>query len=255
MKYSAVVGRVFFALAVIGSGFMQLWRQDFVRLVPKVPGWEGAQALWAISSGGVLVAIGGALLFDRQRRLAASLLAALLVLVFLLYIPGVMANPGPGYMWTNPCKTLALLGGAVLLAASAVQAGQVSLQSHALPDGWAWRLCALFYGLFFVVGGIQHYVYIDFVTQLVPAWLPQRRILGWVTGVALVAGGLGINFRPTRHLAATLCGIMVFLWVIMLHIPRAIAMPTEPGELSGVFEALALSGTAFLLAARAKRDA
>jgi hypothetical protein len=46
---------------------------------------------------------------------------------------------------------------------------------------------------------------------------------------------------------------MVFLWVLMLHIPRALADPSVPGETSAIFEALALSGVALLVAARSAR--
>lgn len=253
MKHSAVIGRIFIALAVIGSGLMQLMRQEFVRLVPKMPTWMGGSSLWAILAGGILVAVGTALVFDRKRRLMGTILAVLFLLTFLLYIPGLISNPGPGYMWTNPCKTLALLGGALLLAASgaAAREGDPALQRKKVSR--AWRLCAIFYGIFFVVGGIQHYVYLDFVTQLVPAYMPQRQFWACFAGVALIAGGLGINFSPIPRLAAFLSGVMVFLWVPMLHVPRAIAAPGDPGEMAGVFEALALSGVAFLLAGNSQK--
>jgi uncharacterized membrane protein YphA (DoxX/SURF4 family) len=76
--------------------------------------------------------------------------------------------------------------------------------------------------------------------------------LYWVyfAGLALIAGGVGILIPRTARLAATLVGIMIFLWVLLLHIPRAMADPHPPAELAGVFEALALSGVAFILADR-----
>jgi hypothetical protein len=42
---------------------------------------------------------------------------------------------------------------------------------------------------------------------------------------------------------------MIFLWVLMLHIPRAIQEPAHAFETAGVLEALALSGVALLVAA------
>jgi hypothetical protein len=50
---------------------------------------------------------------------------------------------------------------------------------------------------------------------------------------------------------------MIFLWVLMLHIPRAIADPyTNVGnEWASVFEALAFSGMAFMLTALPSWDA
>ena len=64
----------------------------------------------------------------------------------------------------------------------------------------------------------------------------------------LLAGGIGILFPQTLRLAALLSGLMIFLWVPMLHIPRALADLSVPGETSAIFEALALSGVALLVA-------
>lgn len=52
----------------------------------------------------------------------------------------------------------------------------------------------------------------------------------------------------TRRLAAILTGFMIFAWVIMLHIPRALAAPHDANETTAVFEALAISAAAFLVA-------
>jgi hypothetical protein len=47
---------------------------------------------------------------------------------------------------------------------------------------------------------------------------------------------------------------MVFTWVLVLHIPRAISM-NDRNEWTAVLEALAFSGIAFALVARAERSA
>ena len=77
------------------------------------------------------------------------------------------------------------------------------------------------------------------------------------TGLALIAGGTGLLVPPTARLAATLSGVMIFLWVLMLHIPRALSGPNNANETAGVFEALAMSGIALMVAgspAGVKRD-
>ena len=72
----------------------------------------------------------------------------------------------------------------------------------------------------------------------------------YFAGIALIAAGLGIITGILRWLAALMLGIMIFLWVWMLHIPRAMADPRGNlgNEWTSVFEALAFSGIAFLLA-------
>ncbi len=91
---------------------------------------------------------------------------------------------------------------------------------------------------------MQHVVYADFVTTLVPSWIPGQRTWTYFIGVALIAGGAGTLISGTARSAATLSALMIFLWVLLLHIPRAVAGPNHPAETAGVFEALGLSGVA-----------
>lgn len=54
-------------------------------------------------------------------------------------------------------------------------------------------LAPLFLGGFLILGGIQHFVYADFVTKLVPAWIPGARF--WV----YVAARLRRSIRGRRR--------------------------------------------------------
>lgn len=242
MTPTAALGRLFLAIGVMASGVQQLVIADFVRLVPKLPPWVPSQAAFARLVGLLLLAVGAAMLTKRWPRAAAVTFAGLLLWSFLfLNVPRLMTNPMVGFMWTNPLKVLALVGGALLLLESASGVGRATR--------WGAALMAAF----LVVGGIQHFVYADFVTQLVPEWIPRRLFWTYLAGVALIAGGAGIVVPRTSRLAATLTGVMIFLWVVILHIPRAMADLRNAGETSAIFEALALSGVAFLVAARAPK--
>ncbi len=203
------LGRAFFGVATLASGVLQLVTGDFVRLVPKLPAWVPAPSAWAYLTGVVLVAVGIAILSGRMARPAASLLGVLILLVFvLLYVPSLVWNPEIdrpyllGFMWTNPLKALALAGGAAMLAAP--PGGERPLaalvRAFARLEPLGGRLLALF----LVVCGIQHFVYSDFVTTLVPAWIPAQRFWTYFAGVALLAGGLGLLVPQTARLAATL---------------------------------------------------
>jgi len=104
---------------------------------------------------------------------------------------------------------------------------------------------------FLVLTGILHFIYVEFVAGLVPAWIPAHLFWTYFTGSALIAGGIGITLPWTTRLAASLSGLMIFLWVVLLHIPRAVAAPHDSNETTAVFEALAMSGGAILAAASA----
>ncbi len=87
----------------------------FVRLLPT-PDWLPGAAVWAVCSGVILVVIGTALIAGRWVRPAALGLGLLLVAPLLLRLGEALGNPLTGFLWTNPAKTLALAGGAVLVA-------------------------------------------------------------------------------------------------------------------------------------------
>lgn len=92
-----------------------------------------------------------------------------------------------------------------------------------------------------------------FVAMLVPNWIPWHTFWGYLAGIALVAAALGIILNIQLKLAADLLGAIVLIWFITLHIPRAIADPVSGNgnEIVSVFESLAFSGIAFLIAANA----
>jgi uncharacterized membrane protein YphA (DoxX/SURF4 family) len=101
-----------------------------------------------------------------------------------------------------------------------------------------------------IIFGVDHFLYPKFVATLVPAWVGSGIFWTYFAGAALIAGGIGILVKRVAPLAALMTGIMIFLWVFMLHIPRAIADPYSGvgNEWASVFEATAFSGIAFMLA-------
>lgn len=246
----STLGRLFFAISIAAFGIQQLVTGGFVRLVPPLPTWIPSPGLWARLAGLVLVILGLALLgTGRKARWAAAFLGSLILLLFLfLDLPLALKNPLVGFLWTNPAKALAMLGGVIILAGALPEedSGLARLLRKLMPLG------LLFLGGFLILGGIQHFVYADFVARLVPSWIPGTRFWVYLTGIALIAGGVGILLPKTQRLAATMSGIMIFLWVLLLHVPRAVADLYDAGETSGVFEALALSGAAFMLADRGR---
>ena len=246
MKKIMLLGRYCFAVAVIASGVQQLVTGHFVRLVPPLPSWISWPSLWAYLVGAALIVAGLLILSGKMPRLATTVLGAMFVATFVFQrVPEILSNPSAGFVWTNPCKVLTLLGGAIILAATLPDEN---------PRGFVWTrkllpMGSIFLGLFLVLCGVQHFVYADFVVTLVPGWIPPGRLFwAYFAGVALIGGGVGVLVPATVRWAGTLSGLMILLWVPLLHIPKALANPRDPGETSAIFEALALSGVAFLVA-------
>jgi uncharacterized membrane protein len=72
-------------------------------------------------------------------------------------------------------------------------------------------------------------------------------VIGWVTGVVLIAAALAVVLRPTASYGAAIIAAVLLLWVALLHVPRLVAAPRNGGEWTGAFETFALSGAALLL--------
>ena len=253
VKSGNAFGRCCIGIAMIGFGLQHLVYRDFVtRLVPKLPAWIPAHSLLACAFGAALTAAGVALLFGKGVRVTALLLGTMILASFaLLYLPLLAGDPGNAGLWVNAGKALALSGGALLIAGGLTSKPEGSDSRFAAVADSLERLVPLatwFVGAFFAYCGVLHFVYVSFVASLVPPWIPGHVFWTYFSGVMLVAGGLGMNVRPTARLAAGLSALMLFLWVILLHIPRALANLRDSNETTAVFEALAIAAAALLAA-------
>jgi uncharacterized membrane protein len=245
MDKLAPIGRLFFAVSLAAFGVQQFLFGEFVP--GRAPAWpDGApgRLAWAYVTGALFAATGAAIAVHKKTREAAFVAAALIFAwAVLRNVPLALADKGYGVAWTNLGKGLVLTGG-VLAVAALVDANPAFT--------WAGRLTL---GAFMISSGIQHFLFPQFVKTLVPAWIPPSQIFWtYFAAVALIAGGLGLMVPWTTRLAALLSSLMIFLWVLLLHVPRALAASDAAqvkNEWIAVFEALAFSGLAFVLARKA----
>lgn len=254
------VGQLFFGLALIAFGIQQFLWGDFVpgRATAWPAGLPGRLG-WAYLSGALFIVCGAAIIFGKKAREAAILSGTIIfVWALLRHIPELAANPH-GIVLTNTGKALVLFGGAFAVAGSLPgRAGLADVVSRFINSQNAFiylgRFCL---GAFMILAGIQHFQFTQFVATLVPDWIPGHYFWTYFSAVALLAGGLGLFLPQTARLAAALSGIMIFLWVVLLHVPRALAAPPEliRNEWTAVFEALAFSGIAFVLTRKSSDSA
>ena len=244
------IGRIFYAIGLIGIGVQHFIFADFIPvMVPSFPSWIPGRPFWAYAFGAALIAAGAAILFGvRARTVAAVSGAVILTLVVVDDVPGQLAaNPGHLGVWTNTFKALTMCGGAWVVAGSLKdQTSNITRHLERLMP-----LGRYFLPITVIVFGIDHFLYTDFVASLVPSWIPGALFWTYFAGVALIAASMGMILGIHARLASLMLGIMIFLWLLMLHIPRAIADPhsAKGNEWTSVFEALAFSGIAFMLAA------
>jgi uncharacterized membrane protein len=251
-------GRIFFAVGMIGIGCQHFFFSQFVPLVAPVwPKTIPGRLFWVYLAGTILVVGGASILSGVKARTSATLLGGLFLLsLILLHIPGnLMARVTSWIGWAGAVEAFSIAGCALVVAGTFPRTeagGSPRTPSPKTPMGWLDRMIPFGmypFAILVIVYGISHFIYVPFVSSLVPAWIPRHIFWTYFAGVALIASGLGMIFRVQARLAATLLGAMILTWVIVLHIPRAIADPYSGvgGEWSSVFVALAESGVAFIL--------
>jgi uncharacterized membrane protein len=248
MKELIILGRTFIAIAMIAFGIQHFIYLEFVtRVFPVIPLWIPGHAILACVFGAFLILTGAAILLSIKARLLTVLLGSTILLMFLLLLlPMLLTNLQNGIIWTNAGKALVLAGANFLVAISypedVAKNNLIQLLEKLLPLG-RWLLSG-----FFILAGILHFIYAPFVATLIPNWIPAHLFWTYFAGIALIAGAIGMLIPRTAQLAATLSAIMVFIWVVILHIPRALADLHVPNETTAAFEALTMCGMAILIA-------
>ena len=64
----------------------------------------------------------------------------------------------------------------------------------------------------FVLAGLLHFLKPAFYIKIMPDYIPMHRTMVYLSGVAEIAGGIGILFPPVRYAAAI--GLMVLLLAV-----------------------------------------
>src|ERR1700693_4671543 len=80
----------------------------------------------------------------------------------------------------------------------------------------------LFFAMPMGVFGTEHLVDASDIAQAVPSWMPAHLFWTYLVGVALIAAALSIILNRHARLAATLLGCMLFVFVVLIHVPNLV---------------------------------
>lgn len=242
------LGKILFCLGLCGLGALSLIFDDFAMVWQPVPAWVPRRELLAYMSGALLLAGGVGALYKRTSTLAALVLAAfVLSWLLLLQIPRVASEPSNEGMWLGFGENLLLLSG-----------GWVLFVSGAIDEGRDWGLFAsgangilvgrYMLGVALPVIGLSHFAYSAGTASMVPAWLPERLFLAYLTGSGHIAAGIGILLGILPGLAAFLEASMITLFVLLLHLPGIVSQPHDRLQWTMFFVASAYAGAAWAVA-------
>jgi uncharacterized membrane protein len=87
-----------------------------------------------------------------------------------------------------------------------------------LPASWPKRIALLLLAAAFTYAGITHFTGPEFFVAIVPPYLPEPLLLVYVSGVAEIAGGLGVLVPRLRRLAGYgLLALLVAVFPANIH--------------------------------------
>lgn len=238
-------------------GLLTIYYHDFpYMLIPPKHSWIPGFVMLAYISGALLILSGGCIVFERIIMPASLLLGGVLLLIFCFGFIPYQLIASPNYMnfgdWENAAKELALSSGAFVIAGSFSEKNErplFRLLSKLIPFG------AVFFSLTIISFGIDHFLYAKGAADYVPSWVPNHLLWVYLGGIGLLGSGIAIIIKIIPGIAATLLGAMIFIWFVILHIPRIIVSPSVylGSEVASAFLALAYCGIAFVIAGATKK--
>jgi uncharacterized membrane protein len=114
-------------------------------------------------------------------------------------------------------------------------------------------LCNLCFAIPLAVFGAEHLSGARFIMLSVPSYMPWRLFWAYFIGFALLSASLSMATKIQVRWSGLLFGIMMFLFVAMVHVPRALANPSGRIPWTIVIRELSFAGGAWILAGNAMR--
>ena len=104
----------------------------------------------------------------------------------------------------------------------------------------------------FAVFGLLHFGPLEFSLPYIPDYLPFPAFWVYFSGLCLLAFSASALLKKLDALAAFLLGVMLLLFVVMIHIPKAIA--GDFVQFIGIFRDAGMAGAAWLYATHLAQD-
>jgi uncharacterized membrane protein len=243
-------------LAVFGA--LHLSAVEFV--MPMVPTYMPWRLFWAYFFGFALLSASLSIATKIQVRWSGLLFGiAMFLFVAMLDIPGSLANPSNRFGWTLTIRELCFGGGGWILAGNALReqgrgrgGNKLILVGRVLV-----AIAAIFYG-------VEHFLHPAGapgvpLQKLMPAWIPGRLLIGYLTGAILFLAGAAILLARNTRMAATYLGTWIVLLVVFIYGPILIASMLDPStavKVEGInyfFDTLLFAGAILALAGATPR--
>jgi putative oxidoreductase len=102
------------------------------------------------------------------------------------------------------------------------------------------------FALPFLIFGVFHFMNASNMAGMIPGWLPGGVIWVYLTGLALIAASVSMMIKVMDQLASFLLGVMLLIFVLVLHLPGA--LEGDQASTTNLLKDLAMAGGAWLYA-------
>lgn len=239
--------RAAFAAALIGLGILTLLYGNASEVWEAIPKGLPGRAAITYLCGAITLATGAGLLLRASTPLSSRVLLPFLLLwLVLLKLPPLLRAPQVMVVWESFAETAALSAGAWCLFAARAGAWERRHLGFAVGASGT-RLARLLLIAALPMIGLSHFAYHDLTASLVPKWLGFP--LGWtyLTGAASVAAAAGMLFAIVPRLAAGLEATMLWLFTLLVWVPRVASSPHDQGNWSEILISAAIASGAWLV--------
>ena len=240
-------------LAVFGAEHLS----DARSIMPLVPSYMPWRLFWTYFVGFALLAASLSIATKIQVRWSGLLFGIMMsVFVAMIIIPGALANPRDRFSWTFVLREMSFAGGGWTLAGNAM---------HGPGKSKLITVGRVLIGIAAIFFGVEHFLHPLAcpgvpLEKLMPAWIPGRLLIGYLTGAILLVAGASILLAKKARMAATYLGTWIVLLVVFIYGPiliQSLADPSTAVKVEGInyfFDTLLFAGTALVLANALPRD-
>jgi uncharacterized membrane protein len=254
----AALSNLCFAVPLAVFGALHLFGPQFI--IPLVPRYMPWRMFWVYSIGCALIAASLSIAARIAVRWSGLLLGIMMFLfVAMLHFPGALRQPHDRFIWTVVFREMSFGGAGWILAGNA-------------KDGWHGRVKStlitvgrILIAVAAIVFGVEHFLHPEGLPGVplqkqMPAWIPARAVIDYVTGAALLVAGASILLNRKARAVATWVGGWILLLVIVVYGPVLVAALSDPSvavEVEGInyfADTLLFAGAILALASATPRS-
>jgi uncharacterized membrane protein YphA (DoxX/SURF4 family) len=219
------LGRPVFGVTVLACGLVTL-------------AWHVSILSYVVGAGEVVGGI--AILFGRTAKAGAIIIGTAYLVLALLSVPQMIANPQIYASWGNFFYPFALVIGAAIVVARFSPAWDVRVVA---------RTASVLFGICVASYGIEQVEFLARTASLVPTWIPPSQMF-WAIATCVPFALAAVALIANRFAlpATRLFALMMLLFGILVWIPILFADPHTRSNWVEGSETFATAGAAWILA-------